>query len=45
MLALPFKPKNITIKQSGIPSNAEPIKLVQAFFLSLKLEYNTSTLT
>ena len=38
ILALPFKPKNITIKQSGTPSTAEPIALVHAFFLSLKVE-------
>ena len=43
--ALPPIPKNITTKHKGIPKTRDPIAFVQAFFLSLKLAYKTSTLT
>ena len=45
MLALPPIPKNITIRQSGIPNTNDPIEFVQAFFLSVKPVYKTSTRT
>ena len=45
MLALPPIPKNKTIRHSGIPNNKDPIEFVQAYFLSLKPVYKTSTLT
>ena len=45
ILALPPIPKKITIKHKGMPKMRDPIAFVQAFFLSLKLAYKTSTLT
>ena len=45
MLALLLIPKNITIRQSGIPNTNEPIEFDQAFFHSEKPVYKTSTRT
>ena len=45
ILAFPFNPKYKTINQRGTPNNDDPSTFVHAFFLSLKDEYSTSTLT